>query len=106
MIVDLRIYTVKPGKLADYVKLYQDHAWPIQQKYLGRCLGWYTVAEGTLNTVVHMWAFDSQADREARREAMARDPEWQAFIRLSAEAGYLLAQENRFLKPTAFSPVQ
>lgn len=106
MIVDLRIYTVMPGKLPDYVKLYQDHAWPIQQKYLGRCLGWYIVAEGTLNTVVHMWGFDSQADREARRDAMARDPDWQNFIRLSAEAGYLLAQENRLLKPTTFSPVQ
>ncbi len=106
MIVDLRTYTVIPGKLAEYVKLYQDHAWPLQQKYLGRCLGWYTVAEGGLNTVVHMWAYDSQADRETRREAMAKDPAWQEFIRLSAEKGYLQKQENTFLKPTSFSPVQ
>ncbi len=106
MIVDLRIYTLKPGKLADYVKLYRDHAWPIQQKYLGRCLGWYTTAEGDLNRVVHMWAYDSQADRETRRNAMAADPDWAVFQKLSAEAGYLLNQENRFLKPTDFSPIQ
>lgn len=106
MIVDLRTYTVKPGLLAAYVKLYQDHAWPLQQKYLGTCLGWYTVAEGTLNTVVHMWRYDSQADREARRAAMAKDPGWAEFIRLSSEAGYLLKQENTFLTPTSFSPQQ
>ncbi len=106
MIVDLRTYTVKPGMLADYVKLYQEHAWPIQQKYLGTCLGWYTVAEGTLNTVVHMWRYDSQADREARRGAMAKDPAWQAFIKISNEKAYLLKQENTFLAPTSFSPQQ
>lgn len=106
MIVDMRTYTVKPGKLAEYVKLYQDHGWAIQQKYLGTCIGWYTVAEGTLNTVVHMWRYDSQADREIRRGAMAKDPAWHEFIRLSAEKALLLKQENTFLSPTAFSPQQ
>ena len=106
MIVDLRTYTVKPGKLAAYVKLYQDHAWPLQQKYLGTCLGWYTVAEGTLNTVVHMWRYDSQADREARRTAMAQDPAWKEFLRLSEESGYVVEQKNTFLSPTIFSPQQ
>jgi len=106
MIVDLRTYTVKPGMLADYVKMYQEHAWPLQQKYLGTCLGWYTVAEGTLNTVVHMWRYDSQADRETRRAAMVKDPAWQAFIKISNERGYLLKQENTFLSATAFSPQQ
>lgn len=105
MIVDLRIYTVRPGKLMAFVELYRDHAWPLQQKYLGRCLGWYTTAEGQLNQVVHMWAYDNQGDREARRAAMAQDPDWQAYIRMSEDAGYLVSQENRFLTPTAFSPV-
>jgi hypothetical protein len=106
MIVDLRTYTVRPGKLAAYLKLYQEHGWPLQQKYLGTCLGWYTVAEGTLNTVVHMWRYDSQADREARRAAMVQDPGWKEFLRLSEEAGLLVKQENMFLTPTAFSPQQ
>lgn len=102
MIVDLRIYTTRPGKLAAFVKLYKDHAWDLQQKYLGHCLGWYTVAEGTLNQVVHLWAYENQGDRENRRNAMAADPAWAEYLRLSEEAGYLLAQENRFLKPTEF----
>ena len=102
MIVDLRIYTVRPGQLENFVALYRDYAWPLQQKYLGRCLGWYTSVDGPLNQVVHLWAYDSQADREQRRADMARDPAWRDYLKRSAEAGYLMAQETRFLKPTEF----
>ncbi|MCC2663095.1 MAG: superfamily protein, partial [Geminicoccaceae bacterium] len=42
------------------------------------------------------------ADRARKRAAMQADPEWQAFLKLSAEAGYLLAQENRLLTPAPF----
>lgn len=106
MIVDLRTYTVKPGQLQAFVKLYQEHAWPLQQQYLGTCLGWYTVAEGTLNKVVHLWRYESQADREQRRNAMAQDPGWQKFLAISAEAGLLTEMQNVFLAPTSFSPQQ
>ena len=106
MIVDMRIYTVKPGHMAAFVKLYQEHAWPLQQKYLGRCLGWYTTVEGPLNKVVHMWGYENQGDREVRRTAMAADPAWQAYLARSNELGLVTEQENRFLKPTEFSPVQ
>ncbi len=106
MIVDQRTYTVRPGKLAAYVKMYHDHAWPLQQKYLGTCLGWYTVAEGTLNKVVHMWRYESQADREQRRAALAQDPAWKEFLKISEEAGLVTEQQNVFLTATAFSPQQ
>lgn len=104
MIVDLRIYTTRPGKLAAFVKLYKDYAWDLQQKYLGHCVGWYTVTDGPLNQVVHLWQYESQADRETRRAAMAADPLWTVYLQHSEEAGLLIAQENRLLKPTDFSP--
>ena len=104
MIVDMRIYTARPGKLAAYVAFYKEHAWPLQQQYLGRCVGWYTAAEGQLNQVVHLWAYEDQGDRERRRTAMAADPKWIAFLKKSEELGLLVAQENRVLKPTDFSP--
>ncbi len=106
MIVDLRIYTCKPNRMGDFVKIYQELAWPLQQKYLGRCLGWYTTVEGELNRVVHMWGYDSQADREARRKAMAADPAWGAYLAAAASADVLVNMENRILAPTVFSPVQ
>ena len=41
---------------------------------------------------------------ETRRAAMATDPAWNDYLKRSEEAGLLVAQENRFLKPTEFSP--
>ena len=106
MIVDLRIYTCKPNRMGDFVKIYQELAWPLQQKYLGRCLGWYTTVEGELNRVVHMWGYENQGDREARRKAMAGDPAWGDYLAAVAKADVLVNMENRILAPTAFSPVQ
>ncbi len=106
MIVDLRIYTCKPARMAEFVAIYEKHALPLQNKYLGRCLGWYTTVEGSQNRVVHLWAYDSQADREARRKAMAADPAFAHYLKLVADADVLVSQENSIVTPTAFSPVQ
>lgn len=105
MVVDMRIYTVKPGRVGDFVEMYKTYAWPLQIKYQGRCLGWYIGQEGQLNQVVQLWAYESQADREARRIEMNKDPEWKAYLKRMGESGLLLHTENRFLTPTDFSPV-
>lgn len=102
MIVDLRIYTCKPNKMAEFVKIYQELAWPLQQKYLGNCLGWYTTVEGPLNRVVHMWGYADQGDREKRRAAMAADPAWVAYLKVAAQQGALVKMQNRILRPTGF----
>ncbi len=52
---------------------------------------------------MHLWRYESQADREARRTAMAADPAWGDYLRVSEDAGLLVVQENRILKPTDFS---
>jgi hypothetical protein len=104
MIVDLRIYTCRPNRMGEFVKLYEEKAWPLQKKYLGNCLGWYTTVEGPMNRVVHLWGYESQADREARRDAMAADPAWGVYLAEAAKRDLLVAMENRILKPTAFSP--
>lgn len=106
MIVDLRIYTCKPGKMGAFVALYEKLAWPLQQKYLGNCLGWYTTVEGAQNSVVHLWGYESQADREARRKAMAADPDWPSYLEAVAEADVLVDMQNRIVAPTKFSPVR
>ncbi len=99
MIVDVRIYTCHPNRVNDFVTLYEELAWPLQRKYLGRCLGWYVTVEGELNTVVHLWGYESQADREARRNAMAADPAWGVYLKAAAEGGMLLRMENRITRP-------
>lgn len=102
MIIDHRTYTVAHGRMAQYLDLYQRVALPIQLKYLGRLLGFYVSEIGPLNQVVHLWGFDSLADRDARRAKMAADPAWTAYRQ--SIAGIFTHQENKILVPAAFSP--
>ena len=102
MIVDCRIYTTLPNRLADFVALYEKEAWPLQLKYLENCVGWYTTVEGELNTVVHLWGYADQGDRERRRAAMAADPAWGGYLKKAAEQGALVRMQNRIVRPTGF----
>src|SRR3974377_33883 len=104
MIVEQRTYTLHPGKVAAMVKLYGEEGLPLQQAYLGRFIGFFTSESGTLNRVGFMWGFDSLDDRAARRDKMAQDPKWQAY--LAKVQPLLVSQESRILKPTAFSPIR
>jgi hypothetical protein len=105
MIVEERIYTLQPGKVPEMVRLYGEEGLPLQQKYLGRFIGYFTVeAGGNVNQVVFLWGYDSADDRETRRAALAKDPEWQAYLKKVMQI--LVKQENRLLKPTAFSPIR
>jgi hypothetical protein len=102
MIVDLRIYTTLPNKLPEFVALYEAKAWPLQLKYLENCLGWYTTVEGELNTVVHLWGYADQGDRERRRLAMAADPAWGEYLAEAGARGLLIQMQNRIVRPTGF----
>jgi hypothetical protein len=102
MIVDIRTYTCHAHRLADWVALYKDEAWPIQKQFLGKCRGWYIATDGKLNTVIHIWEYESQADRETRRAAMHKDPNWQAFLVKSSALGAFITQENTLARPADF----
>lgn len=98
MITDVRIYTCLPNRMNEFVALYEEKAWPLQLKYLENCIGWYTTVEGELNTVVHLWQYKDQGDREQRRSAMAADPAWGEFLAAVGKAGCLVKMENRIAK--------
>jgi hypothetical protein len=104
MIVEERIYTLHPGKVPEMVRLYGDEGLALQQRYLGRFIGYFTTETGNLNQVVFMWGYESVDDRAARRERLAKDPEWQKY--LQKVMPLLVTQENRLLKPAAFSPIR
>lgn len=104
MIIEERTYTVQPGKAKEWLDFYEKMGWPIQQRYLGRCLGFFVTEIGTLNQIVHLWVYDSLAHRERARAEMANDPGWPAFI--NGQPRVVLQQESRILKPASFSPLQ
>ena len=106
MILDVRTYRTKPGKLAAQIALYEKHGLAAQVRHLGQPIVWATTETGEINTYVHIWAYDSVEDRAKRRAAMQADPDWQNFMKLGAEAGYLEHQENKIMIPAAFAPVK
>jgi NIPSNAP len=104
MIVEERIYTLHAGKVPEMVKLYGEEGLALQQKYLGKFIGYFTTETGNLNQVVFMWGYDSLEDRAARRERMAKDPEFQAYLKKVQPL--IATQENRILRPASFSPIR
>lgn len=103
MITDLRIYTARPGMMGAFIKLYEEHCWPVQRDHLERCIGSYTVTDGPLNQIVFLWEFDSYDDRAKKRKAMADDPRWGAYLKLAEKTGYLQDQRNQLMAPKVFA---
>lgn len=105
MIVELRTYTVRPLRMADFLTLYEHAALPLQKKYLGHLIGFYVSEIGPLNQAVHMWAFDSLAERERRRRMMEADPAWTDYRNALRQLDVIERQDSKILNPTSFSPM-
>jgi hypothetical protein len=104
VIVEERIYTIKVGKLKPLLDLYAAEGMPVQTRILPRMIGYFTTEIGPLSTIVHMWAYENLAERDAKRAELQADPDWQNYLKKSAE--FIERQENRILVPTAFSPLR
>lgn len=104
MIIDERSYTTLPGKVKAFLEVYERLARPIQWPILGEPIGFFVTEVGTLNQVVHLWRYESMADREQRRAKLAVAPGFSDY--LDAATPLLLKMENRILVPTAFSPLK
>ncbi|WP_108659801.1 NIPSNAP family protein [Acuticoccus kandeliae] len=104
MIYEERDYRVKVGKLAEFVKLYGEYGLPLQKKYLGTFIAYFTTEIGELNHVVALWGYNSLDERAEKRKAMLADPAWQDY--LARVTDLLDRQETRILTPVSYSPLQ
>ena len=102
MIVDKRIYTLKPASVPAYMKIYEEYGLAAQKRHLGEPLLYAITETGEINTYVHVWVYEDAADRARKRAAMEADPDWATYRQKSAEAGYLIRQENKILTPAPF----
>lgn len=100
MLVEMRTYTTHPGRLRDYLALYQAEGLSIQQRILGRMVGYYSSEIGELNQVVHLWAYEDLKERSERRAQLLADPGFKAYVQKMLPL--LVKQESRILSPTAF----
>ena len=104
MIVEERTYHVFTGRLPEVVRMYTDEGTAIQQEHLGHLVGAYTVDVGDVSSIVHLWAYDSYAERERRRALLQGDQRWKDFLpRLQP---LIHTQHTRILLPTPYSPVR
>jgi hypothetical protein len=104
MVYEERDYRIVAGRLGEFVKIYGEHGLPLQKKYLGQFIGYFTTEIGELNHVVALWGYYSLGDRETRRKTMLADPEWQGY--LDRVKGLIDIQTTRILNPVPFSPLQ
>jgi hypothetical protein len=104
MIVDVRCYTIQPRKMKTYLKIFEDHGLPVQQRNGLKLLGYFVHTVGSLNKVTHFWEFDSLADMEQKRSARDADPGWAAYQEKTD--GLVQAQENSLTTPAPFSPIK
>ena len=100
MIVEERIYTARPGKAQEYVGMYEAEGLAIQRPILGHLVGYFTSDIGTLNQIVHLWAYEDLNQRDKCRAAMQADPDWQVY--LVKNRPFMLKQETRIMKCAPF----
>jgi len=102
VIFDHRTYVCRPGTIKQQLATYEKHGLAPQTRHLGQPLLYAMTDVGDVNSYVHIWVYEDAADRAKKRAAMQADPDWQAYLKISAEAGNLIRQENKILTPVPF----
>jgi hypothetical protein len=104
VLVDVRTYTVRPGTGPAQLALYEKYGLPVQVRHIGQPLCYLQAESGEMNTLVHMWVYESAADRENRRAAQAADPDWKVYLAENVKAGYIVDQRTSLMTPVKFCP--
>jgi len=102
MLYDVRTYTCRPGTIKKHLAIYAEHGFATQSHHLGKPLAYMQTETGNVNSYVHIWVYADAADRATKRAALQKDPAWTDFLNKSAEAGYLVSQENTLMVNVPF----
>ena len=79
MIIEQRVYELKPGSLHEFLKAYEAEGLATQREALGSL-------------------------RSRRRAALSNNPQWRAF--LGKVVTMVVNQRNELLAPASFSPIR
>ena len=97
MIVEVRTYQLKPGTLVEAEKRFAA-ALPVREKHSRLAAFWHTEV-GALNQIIHVWTYDSFAQRTAVRAAASKEEGWPPPIR-----EFVVSQQSEVFLPAPFSP--
>lgn len=87
----------------DYLDIYKAEGLKLQSEILGGLSGYFTTEIGELNAIVSLWRYDSFEERQRRRAALAKEPQWTAY--LDKVRPMIKSMTNRLLTPTDISPI-
>ena len=97
MIHEIRTYTVVPGGVREYLRIYNESGRAVQTRLLGHLVALLTPESGDVNQLVSHWAFSSYEDRARRRAELLADADFTAFRK--SVRHLLVQQESRLLSP-------
>ena len=75
MIVEERVYTLRPGCVPEYLRLEEKLGAEIYLKTMGQVVGIFSSEVGQLNQITHMVAFDDLSERAERRARLRSNPD-------------------------------
>lgn len=101
-IYELRIYRMKPTMLGGWAASFRD-IMRVREKY-SKNVGIWTGEAPQPNEAVHMWNYRDMKHRTEVRAAVAKDPEWQAFV--AKGAPIIMEMQNMLLIPTDYSSMK
>ncbi|CAM5187608.1 hypothetical protein CDEF62S_04768 [Castellaniella defragrans] len=103
MLYEVRTYQLRNGGIPEYLKVVGQQGIAIQKRHLGQLIAYFHSEIGPINEIMHIWGFASLDDRQARRAALAADPEWQAFLPKIRDL--IVIGNNKIMSAADFSPI-
>lgn len=103
MYIEQRVYTLTPGGIAEYLRLYTECGREIQEGHLGPAIGCFTREFGDLNQLIYLWPFDTLEERSRRRAGLLADVGFKEF---RGKVRHLLLKQENMILTHALTPTQ
>ncbi len=97
MIHEIRTYSLVPGGVREYLRIYNELGREVQTQLLGNLVALMTPETGDLNQLVFHWSFDSLEERSRRRSELLSDARFTEFRKQVRHL--LVQQDSRLLSP-------
>jgi hypothetical protein len=104
MIYELRTYQLKMGALPTYLDLAEHKLLPALAEHGIKPLGFWHTEIGTLNEVVHLWAYSDLNERQEKWAKWIQDPRRAEYMKTLTQV--IFSQSNKILNPTTFSELK
>lgn len=103
MIYEHRSYYMLPGKQREFLEAFQGVPMKVFERHGAKLVGFWTTYAGQSNEVIYLLAYPDLAAREKVWQEIDRDPDMQAYRSEPPRYSHI---DVKFLRPTAFSPLQ